>query len=680
MKALLIAAGALSLGTAFADVALPVIFSDHMVLAKTDKVPVWGKADPGEKVAVGLNDQMATAVAGQDGKWKVSLDLKKSEAGPFEMMVQGKNKIAITDVLVGEVWVAGGQSNMEFPINGFDLTLSINAPVEIAGSANPMLRQFKVEKAAVGAPTEELKGAWTIAGPETTGNFTAVGYYFGKALQKELKVPVAIINDNWGGTPVEAWTSPEAVASVPAMQEASDKAKRALVDYPLMREAYLKAFDAWAKETGRENKATSDPATYAAPGASTAGWTTVKLPGKISGEGLSSNGVIWLRRDITIPANFANKMVRLTLGQFDGLDTIYWNGDKVHETVNDPGPSMSRRFDIPAEQIKEGKATLAVRIYAPATPLEISNALTFGPMPLSGNWLARTETSFPPLDAEKLAAIPRSPGASPRSQVAPSFLYNGMINPLIPYGITGVIWYQGEANASRAYAYRSMFPLLIADWRQHWGQGNFPFYFCQLANYMNKKELPDESMWAELREAQSMTLKVPQTGQAILIEQGESGDIHPRNKKEAGERLARIAFNRTYGIKTPDSGPVYKSMSADDGKVRLKFGETAGGLVAAPLPETYVVQSKTDSTAPLVRNSPKSELEGFAICGEDHKWVWADAKIDGDTVVVSSPEVQKPVAVRYAWADNPTCNLFNKAGLPASPFRTDDFPGMTKSK
>lgn len=258
------------------------------------------------------------------------------------------------------------------------------------------------------------------------------------------------------------------------------------------------------------------------------------------------------------------------------------------------------------------------------------------------------------------------------------FLFNGMIHPILPYAISGVIWYQGESNAGRAYQYRTAFPLMIADWRKHWNQGDFPFYFCQLANYMAKKPEPGDSAWAELREAQAMTLARANTGQAVLIDIGESGDIHPRNKKDAGERLALIALAKDYNKSIPYSGPVYDSMNIAGGKATIKFKHVDEGLVAKPLPETFVVKSQTNETAPLVRNSPASQLEGFAICGEDKKWVWADAKIDGQTVVVWSDKVPAPVAVRYAWADNPTCNLYNTAGLPASPFRTDDFPPTTK--
>jgi sialate O-acetylesterase len=252
-----------------------------------------------------------------------------------------------------------------------------------------------------------------------------------------------------------------------------------------------------------------------------------------------------------------------------------------------------------------------------------------------------------------------------------------MIRPLIPYGLRGVIWYQGEANVSRAEQYRTAFPLMISDWRKHWGKGDLPFYFCQLANYQAKEKVPGESALAELREAQTHALSLPRTGQAILIDLGESEDIHPRNKKDVGERLARIALAKDYGKSVPFSGPTLSSSKFENGRAMLTFSNTDGGLAAAPLPEKEILVSKTGKTAPLQRNSPQSQLEGFAICGSDQVWYWADAKIEGETIIVQSDKVPEPVAVRYAWANNPTCNLINGAGLPAGPFRTDDFPRKT---
>jgi len=481
---------------AVADIKLPAIISDHMVLKKGSKIPIWGKAEPGEAVKVTLGDVSAKATADSTGKWIASLDLSESKAGPFTLNVAGKNQIAVNDVLVGEVWLASGQSNMAFL-----LEKQTGSAEDIAKSANPALRQFQVTRVEPPEPSDEGGGKWTVASPETSGKFSAVGYYFQKQLNKELGVPVGIISTGVGGSACEAWISPQSIEADPHLKAA--------------REASLQA--------------------------------------------------------------------RLT-------------------------------------------ATKAVF----------------------------------------------------RSRTEPSCLFNGMIHPILSYPINGVIWYQGETNVSRAWQYRSAFPMLIKDWRTQWKQPDLPFYFCQLANFKPKTAAPEESPDAELRESQSLALKLPHTGQAVLIDIGEAGDIHPRNKKDVGDRLARIALADCHGKKIAFSGPVYQSMKIEGDKIRLTFTHTDGGLTAKPLPATYDVKTEKGVTAPLVRNSPNSELAGFAICGADHKWVWADAKIDGDSVVVWSDQVPKPVAVRYAWASNPTCNLYNGAGLPASPFRTDDEPATTR--
>lgn len=659
-----------------ADVKLPAIISDHMVLEKSERVPIWGKADPGEDVVVSLAGQTVKTQAGADGKWSVTLDLKGVGPGPFEMTVQGKNKLTLADVVVGEVWVASGQSNMEWVVNN-----TIGAEAEIAGSANPLLRHFLVKKAAVPATLDDTQGAWVSASPETTAGFTAVGYYFGKKLQSELKSPVGIINTSWGGTPSEAWTSAEALATVPELKATSERLWAEAASYPAAKEEYLKNMGAWLKETAREDKPVQDAAAFAGADISTDGWTKVKIPGLVEAAGLPKTGAVWLRKEITMPTA-ADVALNLPI---DGYDSIYWNGDLLAQTTyqSPAGPNGVRRggpLNIPAAKVRAGKNVLAIRMYAPAGPAKISGEPKAGPMSLTGEWLAKAEYEFPALDQKAAAAAPQAPKVPMAPQNTSAFLFNGMISPILPYAISGAIWYQGESNAGRAVQYRTAFPLMIADWRKQWGQGEFPFYFCQLANFQAKSPEPGDSAWAELREAQSLTLKHPKTGQAVLIDIGEASDIHPRNKRDVGERLARIALAKDYGQSVPYSGPVYESMKVENGKARLTFSSATGGLVATPLAEKHVVKSLANETAPLVRNSPASQLEGFAICGEDKVWVWADAKIDGDDVIVWSDRVPSPVAVRYAWANNPTCNLANGAGLPASPFRTDSFPATTEGK
>jgi len=494
---------------AAADVKLPAVISDHMVLQQAMKAPIWGWAEPGEKVTVKLGDQTAEATADKDGRWRVNLEPLKA-GGPVKMTVAGKNTLAVADILIGEVWVGSGQSNMEMSVRGVN-----NAQQEIAEAKFPKIRLFTVAKATTDQPQTDCKGRWAECGPETVPGFSAVAYFFGRDLLKDLGVPIGLIHTSWGGTYAEAWTSGPALAGDPVLKVAVDRHAQGLSGYAKQKEDW-------------EKKREEVMATWKAA----------------------------------------------------------------------------------AEKAKaEGKQ-------APRQPQP-----------------------------------PRDPDTGPNR---PSVLYNAMIAPILPYGIAGAIWYQGESNAGRAYEYRKLFPAMIADWRKNWGQGDFPFLFVQLANFMARKPDPGESSWAELREAQTLTLNLPKTGQAVIIDIGEANDIHPKNKQDVGHRLALAAEAIAYGRKIEYSGPMYESKTVDGNKVRLKLAHAGGGLGA-----------KGD------------KLTGFAVAGEDRKFVWADARIESDTVVVSSDKVAAPVAVRYAWADNPECNLYNKEGLPASPFRTDDWPGLT---
>ena len=666
---------AVSTACVWADVKLPAIISDHMVLQKSAKVPIWGKADPGEQVAITLNGQTANATADADGKWRTALNLKTSSPGPFEMTIEGKNKLILSDVLVGEVWVASGQSNMEWVLKN-----TLDSQKEIAACANSLLREFRVKRNATRDPLEETEGFWVPASPETSAEFSAVGYYFGKKLQNELNVPVGLIKSTWGGTPSEAWTSVGAVDSVPDLKASRDRLLILMEEYPARKEAFIEGLAVWLKENAREDKMVEDTAAFAGIDTPTDGWVPVKIPGIVAASGLPKTGAVWLRKEVVIPSKPVKKLP-LALG-INGYDSVYWNGKLLNQTTYldalDAGNiRRGGKYDIPPSEIREGKNVLAIRIFDPVGTAKFTQDPKAGTMSLAGEWQGKAEYEFPALDQAQQAAAPQAPTIPPSPQNAASFLFNGMIRPIIPYAIAGTIWYQGETNAGRGYQYRTAFPLLITDWRKQWDQGDFPFYFCQLANFTEKKPAPGDSAWSELREAQSFALKLPNTGQAVLIDVGESEDIHPRNKKDPGERLATIALSRNYNKARPFSGPVYDSMKIENGKAILGFKHTEAGLVAKPLPETYAVNSEAQKTAPLVRNSPNSELEGFAICGEDRKWVWADAMIQGQNVIVWSDKVPLPVAVRYAWADNPTCNLVNSAGLPASPFRTDDFPPFT---
>ena len=660
--------------SAKADLKLPAIFSDHMALERSDKTPIWGHADPGESVTIQMGEKTFTTKADTQGKWRVELDLTKTAAGPFDFTIAGRNEITIRDAVVGEVWLASGQSNMEFQLKN-----AIAAEAEIAQSANPLLRQFRVAKKSLPAPADDCAGEWTVASPETSGTFSAVGYFYGKKLQQELHVPVGIINASWGGTISEAWTSQDAIDKVPKLKAWNEAGKKLTAEYPGKKQAFVTAFAAWLKASGREDKPSPEPELFAATQISQDGWVPITLPSTPSPKDSLGNGALWIRKEIDVPSNVVGKEIKVNLGDVKGFVRVYWNGRKVFETTYQtyPGAGFRSYFPIPVDLLKKGVNVLAVRIDSPAEPAALVSApLQFiaGPMNLSGEWLSKWEYQLPPLDAGALAAAPQPPAPAPG--LLASGIYNGVIAPLTSYAISGVVWYQGESNTSRAYDYRVAFPLLISDWREKWHR-ELPFYFCQLANMNPKIAVPVESDWSELREAQSMALSLPNTGQAVLIDLGEADDIHARDKLDVGDRLARIALARQYGKAIAFSGPVYDSMKVEGHKIRLHFTHTEGGLAAQRLAATYPVKTILSQTAPLVRNSPGSQVEGFAICGEDHKFVWANAKIEGDTVVVWSEKVSSPFAVRYAWSDNPTCNLSNGAGLPATPFRTDDFPCRT---
>lgn len=654
---------------AVADVSLPPIFSDHMVLERAESVPIWGLASPGERVKVSLPGKTLSAVAGESGRWSVVFDLKDVVAGPFEVTVQGMNEIRIADVVVGEVWLASGQSNMEWSLSN-----TIGAAAEVSSSENPMLRQFTVAKNPSNEPTTELKGVWSKAGPETSGRFSAVGYFFGKELQKALGVPVGIIHSSWGGTPSEAWTSGDAISRNESLRARAAQLRAEFDGYPERCRAFASKMSAWLKATGRTDPATGDR--LAAPPAGADGWIPVTLPGTPS----PSPGVVWLRKEIPVPVEDAGKPLAVDLGKIVGYETVFWNGKEIgsRDFATSPSIDVPRQFTIPADLVQAGSSVLDVRVFSPLKPAQFSALPKVGRLEIGDSWQVKPEVEFAALDAAEAPDSGDPPASPPKAQNIPSSLFNGMIHPLLPYAIRGVIWYQGEANAGRAWAYREAFPMLITDWRSQWKRDDLPFLFCQLANYMAKEQQPGESAWAELREAQTATLKLPNTGQAVLIDIGESGDIHPRNKKDAGERLARIALAGEYDRKIVSSGPVYESMKIEGDKIRIHFHPSPSKLIARPLPTTFVVKSVTNETAPLVPNSPGSELEGFAICGADRKWTWAQAKIDGDAVVVWSPDVPAPIAVRYAWSNNPNVNLYNADGLPAGPFRTDDFPASTK--
>ncbi|MBT3202659.1 MAG: sialate O-acetylesterase, partial [Phycisphaerales bacterium] len=525
--------------SAGAELKLPAIISDNMVIQADHAIPVWGWAKPGQQVSVSLNGSLTSASGGEfsssivsatadkSGKWMAKFGKIKTAGMICKMKITaGDETKVIKNILVGEVWVCSGQSNMQWSVRA-----SADADAEIAAAKYPKIRLFTVTRNAIPEKQADCVGKWELCSPETVGGFSAVGYYFGRDLHKSLKVPVGLINTSWGGTRVEAWTDPAEVKACPQAKEV----------------------------------------------------------------------VAW----------WASKVKTFDQVKYDAV---------CKKLTDDYRAAMAAEKKRVAAAKKAGKPPKHRRIRRRRSPM---NPIT--------------------------------------SQHRPGNLYNGMIAPLVPFAIRGAIWYQGESNASRAYQYRTLFPLMITNWRKVWGQGDFPFMWVQLANFRKRSPQPVDDDWAELREAQSMTLSLPNTGEAVIIDIGEGGNIHPKNKQDVGKRLALSGRKVAYGQDIVHSGPRFSSMEIKGDKAILKFDHVGGGLIA---------------------KGAGGKLIGFAIAGADKKFVWADAKIavagtNGDTrysIVVSSDSVAKPAAVRYAWGTNPECNLYNKEGLPASPFRTDTWP------
>ena len=620
------------------------IFADSMVLQRGISIPVWGWAAEHEKVTVQFHNQTKTTVAGKDGKWRVNLDVEK-EGGPYTLTVKAANTIVLHDILVGDVWICSGQSNMEWVVKN-----SNNSAAEIPGADNPMIRQIKLNNVIGDKPWKDIgnNSGWKTAVPANVGNFTAVGYFFAKELYAQLKVPIGLINTSWGGTDIETWTSREAFANSEEFSHMIGKIPSLNLDS--LANAEQKKMQAAIQKIQGSMPELSSIAQWSKPDFADTQWPHMQLPGLWEQQSLPGfDGVVWYRKTIVVNAADAGKPADISLGMIDDNEETFLNGIRIGGTN---GYNINRGYHIPAGILKEGNNVIAIRVEDTGgggglygTPSELYVIIDGHKQTLAGDWLFQVESIF------KASII------GPNSY--PTLLFNAMINPLIPYGIKGAIWYQGESNAGRAYQYRKAFPLMITDWRKRWGQGNFPFYFVQLASFNSANGNSEKgSGWAELREAQTMTLSLPNTGMAVTTDIGESKDIHPKNKQDVGKRLAAAALFNAYGRKEMVySGPMYKSVTIEKSNAILSFSSIGSGL--------------------MVKGAA---LQGFEIAGADKKFYPATAVIAGDKIVVSSPKVTVPAAVHYGWADDAgTANLFNKEGFPASPFRTDHWKGITET-
>jgi sialate O-acetylesterase len=626
------------------NIRLPRIISDNMVLQQNKPIKVWGWADKGEKVTVVFKGQSKSAKADKSGKWIVVL-APEPAGGPFQLIIKGKNSITLSDVLIGEVWVCSGQSNMEWTVRN-----TKNAEEEIRNGNYPQIRQFLVQKSVSLKPEEDVKGGdWKACSSESISDFTAVGYFFARDLFNELKVPIGLINTSWGGTHSETWTSKEAF-------EQSEEFKGMIATMPaidLEALAKQKRDDQMKKLKDMNiNLSSVDATSWKTTSYDDTQWHSLNAPGLWEEQGFDEvDGVIWYRKTISISGSDAGKEAVLELAMIDDSDETFINGIKVGQTIN--RYNEKRKYNVPAGVLLEGRNLIAVKvedtgggggIYGEKSDLKLTTN-SHDIIPLDGKWQFNIET---------LSSGTTSIGPN----AYPTLLFNAMVNPILNFAIEGAIWYQGESNAGRAYQYRKAFPLMIQDWRIHWKQGDFPFYFVQLASFnANFGTSEHGSSWAELREAQSMTLSLPNTGMAVTTDIGEANDIHPRNKQDVGKRLAAVALNKTYGRNNVFSGPVYKGINVEGKKIRISFTNVGGGLVV---------------------NDKYGYLKGFEVAGSDQKFRYAKAWLEGNDVVVSCDEISNPVAVRFAWADNPEdANLFNKEGFPASPFRSDSWQGIT---
>ena len=651
--------------SAHAHPVLPPLFSDNMVIQQQTNAPIWGQAKPGRQVTVtaSWDGKTIKTTADAQGNWRTALQTPAA-GGPYTITVSDGQKLTLQNVMVGEVWLCSGQSNMEMPIDGWGQVLNYEQEKEEANQY-PDIRLLQVVQHVATQPSREVvvaDGGWLVCSAHSIKEFSAAGYFFGRDIHKYRNVPVGLINASWGGTFIEPWTSYEALSTHPDIREAAAAVRAIPTDAAAQARFYDETMGRW-----QQQETTLDPGYkdghqfWAASDYDDSSWSTVSVPKEWTDMGLSGfDGAMWYRLTIDIPADMAGKDLLLSLGQVDDIDYTYFNGEQVGRTFEF---GQQRRYVVPSRLVKRGRNVLAVRvvdnigsggIYSDASKLFLASYKKKGgkeqvlkSLSLATEWRYKQT-----IDIHKLPPIP---SLRPNQPNQATVLYNAMINPFVGFAIRGAIWYQGCNNEHKGYQYRELLPLMIRDWRAKWGY-DFPFYIAQLANNRAQQTTPGDDEWAEVREAQAMAAqRVENAGMACLIDIGDANDIHPKNKQEAGHRLALVARAKTYGeTQLEYAGPTYSGYRIEGQQIRIFFDHARG-----------------------LRPADDTVVKGFSIAGSDHKWHWADAHIDGETVIVSCPDVRYPVAVRYAWHINPVCNLQNAAGLPAVPFRTDDWPGIS---
>ena len=616
------------------------IFGDNMVLQRGKANTIWGWSEPGDKIQIEIAGKHGSGVAAADGRWQVIIEPPPS-GGPYTLTIKGHQSVALQNILVGDVWLCGGQSNMQV-----SLRAARNGEEEIKSANFPEIRFFNVAAHPAYRHTNVPQGSWRVVTPETAERVSAVAYYFARKVQEEIHIPIGLVVDALGGTPAEAWTSLTALRSLKDFDvPIAELEKLAGTGAPEYGNYVMHWYDQY--DVGLKGN-------WAGAELDDSAWSTVEIPGGFSELGVPEMpAVVWFRKEIVLPDPLPAGPATLFLGSIERMDTTYINSTEVGASAWVENP---RVYLIRDGVLKPGKNVLAIRVFKTkpqggflGKPDELH--LTLGDkttIPLAGKWKARLS-----VDARPPHPMPIGFENWP---VIPSVLYEGMLTPIAPLSITGALWYQGEQNSDRGFQYRRLLPVMIADWRKLFGQGDFPFYIVSLPAFKPRSETPVEDTWAETRESQALAAAgVPNSCLAVTIDTGDPDNIHPKDKLQVGERLAFCALAKQYGKNFVDSGPTLALVERLPGAISLKFANTDGGLVMKG-----------------------AKLEEFEIAGEDRKWHWADAHIEGNTVVVSSPAVPNPKEVRYAWQSNPAATLFNGAGLPATPFRTDSWPGITE--
>ncbi len=625
------------------QVSLPAILCDSMIFQRDKPVTIWGNATAGEKVTVTFLNKSVKTKAGNDGKWQVILPAQKA-GGPYSLQISGTNKITLNHIFFGDVWFCSGQSNMVHQLNIHDVTYAD----EIAHANYPQIRQFLIPTLTnLNGPSESLpKGSWNAAIGENVRPFSAVAYFFAKKIHEKYGIPIGIINASVGGTPIEAWMSEQGFNDFPEVLKTIERNKDT---------AYINSLSRRPAPSGN-NSNRQQPTDLGISGEKPwyaldyvpKGWRNIYIPGYWEDQGIKNlDGAVWYRKEITVPASMVGKPAKVWLGRIVDADALYINGKQVGNTTYQ---YPQRRYSVPADLLKAGKNVFVVRVtntagkggFVPDKPYCLFAGSDT--IDLKGTWQYKVGEVY-----EGRSGGGGGGGINAQSQ--PTALYNAMVAPVINHHIKGILWYQGESNAGKPLEYEKLQKALIADWRNKWKDAALPFLYVQLPNFMEVNYSPEESNWAILRQAQLKALSVPNTGMAVAIDVGEWNDIHPDNKKDVGERLALPAMKIAYGEQIVFSGPLYQSANMQGDKITVSFNHVGSGLTT------------NDGEA----------LSNFAIAGEDKKFIWANAQIEGNQVVVWHKDIPNPKYVRYAWADNPfNPNLYNKEGLPASPFSTAD--------